>query len=100
LPRAVVRLQPVEMNHYSLPPTLHLLHSVRVPVQFLLDFVRAIPVRSQLCLFWDLYPHLVSWLIHRSVGFSVFPELLAPLLAACLSPDRFVELLQVLSQTL
>ncbi|KRX70066.1 hypothetical protein T06_12729 [Trichinella sp. T6] len=96
---ALVRLQPVEVYHQSPPPTLHLLYPIRVPIQLPLNLVRTVSVRSQLGLFWDLHPHLVAWLIHRSVGFSVLPELLAPLLAACPSPDRFVELLQVLSQT-
>ncbi|KRZ00850.1 hypothetical protein T11_10735, partial [Trichinella zimbabwensis] len=99
-PRAVVRLQPVEVHHQPVPSASHPFHPVRVPIQLLLDLVRTVPVCPKFGLCRELHPHLITRLVNGSVGFPVPPSLLPSLFPAGFLSDHLEHTLQVSAQVL
>ncbi|KRX51355.1 hypothetical protein T09_15299 [Trichinella sp. T9] len=91
---------PVEVYYQPFLSTSHLLYPVRVPIQLSLDLVRTVPVRPKFGLCGELHPHLITRLVDRSVGFPVFPSLLASLFTAGFLSDHFVHPLQISAQVL
>ncbi|KRY40523.1 hypothetical protein T01_1638 [Trichinella spiralis] len=100
LTSVVVRLESVEVYHQPFPSTSHLLHPVRFPIQLPLDLVRTVRVRPKFGLCGEVLPHLIARVVDRSVGFPVFPSLLASLFLAGFLSDHLVHPLQISAQVL